>query len=55
VWELDAYRPSSVVKLPNGNILYASRMRNSVVELDKNGREVSRRDTDGRPLFIDRR
>lgn len=53
--ELDAYRPSAVVKLPNGNLLYASRLRNSVVELDKNGKEVSRRDTDGRPLFIDRR
>jgi hypothetical protein len=55
LWEIDAYKPSAVVKLPNGNVLYASRLRNSVVELDKNGKEVSRRDIDGRPLFIDRR
>ncbi|MFO0846462.1 MAG: hypothetical protein U0797_29515 [Gemmataceae bacterium] len=55
VRELDAYRPSAVVKLPSGHYLYASRLRPSITELDKDGKEVTRRDVDGRPLFIDRR
>ncbi len=55
LWEVNANRPSAVLKLPNGNLLYASRLRNQLVELDKTGREISKINTDGRPLYIERR
>lgn len=53
--EIDFTRPSAVVKLSNGNYLVASRLRNRIVEIDKTGKEISSRDTPGRPLYLDRR
>lgn len=55
VHRFPAYRPTTVVKLANGNYLVASRMRTRVYEVEKSGREVSSRETDGRVLFVDRK
>ncbi|MFO0877304.1 MAG: hypothetical protein U0840_08000 [Gemmataceae bacterium] len=54
IWEADAFRPNCVVKLPNGNVLYASRIRGAIVEIDREGKEITRREVEGRPLFLDR-
>lgn len=55
VWEADAMRPNAVVRLANGNTLVASRLRNRIFELDRSGKEVNGWNTEGRPLFVDRR
>jgi ketosteroid isomerase-like protein len=53
--EMDASRPNAVVRLPNGHTLYTSRMRNLICELDRSGKEISTRATEGRPVYIERR
>jgi len=55
VKQFPAYRPTTVVKMANGHYLVASRVRPRIYEIDKNGREVSSRETDERVLFVDRR
>src|SRR5262249_39018357 len=56
VWEASvADAPNAVVRLPNGNTLVASRLRTRIYEINKDGREVSSRTVEGRPIFIDRR
>lgn len=55
VGELNAYQPSAVVRLPNGNTLVASRIKSRIVELDKTGKEVAVRDVEQRVTFLDRR
>jgi hypothetical protein len=48
-------RPSCVSRLPNGNLVIASSIRRRIFELNKDGKEVSSKTTDGRPMFFDRR
>lgn len=55
VWEFDTYQPNSVARLPNGNTLICSRLRNQITEVDRKGKEVSKKTVEGRPIFIDRR
>jgi len=56
VWEASVVdSPSAVVRLSNGNTLVASRLRNRIFEINKDGREVSSQTVEGRPIFVDRR
>jgi hypothetical protein len=48
-------RPTSVTRLPNGNLLIGTNFRKRIFEIDKDGKEVSSKTTDGRPIFVDRR
>ena len=41
IWEASVNFPTSAVRLPNGNILVASRTRMAAIEIDRNGKEVS--------------
>jgi HEAT repeat protein len=49
------FRPSAVSRLTNGHTLVVSRLNTSVLELDKEGKEVRTRTATGRTLFADQR
>jgi hypothetical protein len=54
-WQANAVRPTSAVRLPNGNTLVVSMTSQQVVELSRDGREVWKHQTDGRPWRARRR
>lgn len=54
-WQASAQRPTSAVRLPNGNTLVVSMIGQQVVELNRDGREVWKHQTDGRPWRARRR
>jgi HEAT repeat protein len=57
VVEFDAYRPGSVTRLTNGNYLVASRLNSTLIEYDRNGRQVTSHIIPGtaRPIFAERK
>jgi hypothetical protein len=59
VWEADAYRPNSAVKLRNGNILVASRYNQKVWEINYKTKQMVKGSektvSDGQPLIADKR
>lgn len=54
-WEAKTNRPASAVRLPNGNTLVASSLGRSVVEIDRDGKEVRRFSLTDRPFKAYRR
>ncbi len=54
-WEATVTLPGSVVRMSNGNTLVATRGSNHLIEINKAGKEVSKRETKGSPIFVDRR
>jgi hypothetical protein len=57
VVEFTSYRPNSVTKLANGNYLVCSRLNNTLIEYDKEGRQVTAHSVPGavRPVFAERK
>jgi hypothetical protein len=47
IWEAEADRPTSVRRLPNGNVLVASRFHSTVLELDNRGKQVNKYEAPG--------
>ncbi|MBM4069830.1 MAG: hypothetical protein FJ271_12885 [Planctomycetes bacterium] len=54
-WQVSAQRPTSAVRLPNGNTLVVNMLGQQVVEFNRDGREVWKHQTDGRPWRARRR
>jgi HEAT repeat protein len=48
-------RPTAVTRLPNGHTLVGSLFANRIIELYKEGKEVSSKPVDGRLMFLDRK
>jgi hypothetical protein len=55
VWEASVSRPTSAVRLPNGNTLVVSLLEQRVVELSPRGLEVASQHVEGRPTRARRR
>jgi hypothetical protein len=55
VWEATAQQPTSVQRLPNGHTLVSSLYSQLMVELDRQGKEISQTRLDGRVTRVRRR
>jgi HEAT repeat protein len=57
IWRktLPGFSPTSVTRLANGHTLVGSMNSNRIVELNKEGKEVSSKTVEGRLMFLDRR
>ena len=47
VWEADVQRPTSAMRLANGHTLVTLMLGKHVIELDKDGKEVGKCETEG--------
>lgn len=54
-WQAQTTKPTSAVRLPNGNTLVVSMSGREIKELNRDGREVWKHQTDGRPWRARRR
>jgi HEAT repeat protein len=55
VWELGMQQPTSVVKLPNGNLLVSSWTRRWFGEINRKGKVIHEQQLDGMPCRVRRR
>jgi hypothetical protein len=55
LWQLPIQQPTSVVRLPNGNLLVSSWTRQWLGEIDHKGKVVREQQLDGRPCRVRRR
>src|SRR5262249_22466287 len=54
LWQCAADRPASATRLRNGHTLVAQSEGRQLLEFDRDGREVARQATVGRPFFVRR-
>jgi hypothetical protein len=52
VWEQGKYRPAGADRLPNGHLVLSEPPRYRLVELDRDGKVIRERKTEGRPWHV---